>query len=41
MAAVNNEKNLTNRAPREAEVSRWVEEAKTLPRHVSYERGTF
>jgi hypothetical protein len=36
MAAVNNEKNLTNRAPSEAEVGRWIEEAKSLPRKVSH-----
>lgn len=36
MADVNAEKNLTNRVPSEAEVDRWTEEAKTLPRHVSY-----
>ncbi len=36
MAQVNSEKNLTNRAPSETEVARWIEEAKTLPRHVSY-----
>ena len=36
MAEVNKEKNLTNRAPSEAEVGRWIEEAKALPRHVSY-----
>ncbi len=36
MAEVNAEKNLTNRAPSETEVARWIEEAKTLPRHVSY-----
>ena len=36
LAEVNTEKNLTNRAPSEAEVARWVEEAKALPRHVSH-----
>jgi hypothetical protein len=36
MAEVNSARNLTNRSPNEAEVGRWIEEAKTLPRNVSY-----
>jgi predicted flap endonuclease-1-like 5' DNA nuclease len=36
LAAVNEEKNLTRRVPSESEVTRWVEEAKTLPRMLEY-----
>ena len=36
MEQVNSERNLANRVPSESEVERWIEEAKTLPRHVSY-----
>jgi uncharacterized protein DUF4332 len=36
MAEVNSARNLTNRAPNEAAVGRWIEEAKTLPRNVGY-----
>lgn len=36
LAAVNEEKNLTRRVPSESEVSRWIEEAKTLPRVLEY-----
>lgn len=36
MGQVNGERNLTNRVPSEAEVERWIKEAETLPRHVSY-----
>ena len=34
--AVNEEKNLTRRLPTEAEVTKWVEQAKTLPRMLEY-----
>lgn len=36
LAEVNTAKNLVNRVPTLAEVSKWIEEAKTLPRLVSY-----
>lgn len=36
LAEVNDEKSLTRRVPSEAEVQRWVEEAKTLPRMIHY-----
>ena len=36
MEHVNSERNLANRVPSESEVERWIEEAKTLPRNVSY-----
>ena len=36
LAAVNEEKNLTRRVPSESEVTRWVEESKTLPRMLEY-----
>lgn len=36
MTAVNAEKNLVRRLPTQAEVNRWVEHAKVLPRKVSY-----
>jgi predicted flap endonuclease-1-like 5' DNA nuclease len=36
MEEVNAEKNLANRVPSEAEVEKWVAEAKTLPRAVSH-----
>jgi predicted flap endonuclease-1-like 5' DNA nuclease len=36
MEEVNTEKNLANRTPSESEVTRWVEEAKTLPRVVTH-----
>jgi predicted flap endonuclease-1-like 5' DNA nuclease len=36
MAAVNEEKSLTRRVPSESEVTRWVAEAKTLPRMLEY-----
>jgi predicted flap endonuclease-1-like 5' DNA nuclease len=36
LAAVNEEKNLARRVPSESEVTRWVEEAKTLPRMLEY-----
>ncbi|MBL8237203.1 MAG: DUF4332 domain-containing protein [Bryobacterales bacterium] len=36
MAAVNEEKSLTRRVPSENEVTRWVAEAKTLPRMIEY-----
>jgi predicted flap endonuclease-1-like 5' DNA nuclease len=36
MDEVNAEKNLTNRVPTEAEVTKWVTEAKTLPRVVTH-----
>ena len=36
LAAVNEEKSLTRRVPSEAEVAKWVEEAKTLPRMIEY-----
>lgn len=34
--AVNEEKKLTRRLPTEAEVAKWVEQAKTLPRMLEY-----
>lgn len=36
MAAVNEEKSLTRRVPSENEITRWVAEAKTLPRMIEY-----
>ncbi len=36
LAAVNAEMELTRRVPSEAEVTKWVEEAKTLPRALEY-----
>lgn len=36
LASVNEEKSLTRRVPAESEVTRWVEEAKTLPRMLEY-----
>lgn len=36
MAKVNQEKKLTRQVPTEAEVSKWVEQAKTLPRMIEY-----
>jgi len=36
MAKVNEEKKLTRRVPSEAEVTKWVEQAKTLPRALEY-----
>ena len=36
MSTVNEAKNLTRRVPTETEVSKWVEEAKTLPRVIEY-----
>lgn len=36
MAEVNAEKNLVNRDPSEAEVEKWVEEAKNLPRVITH-----
>jgi predicted flap endonuclease-1-like 5' DNA nuclease len=36
MLAVNEEKNLTRQVPSENQVSDWVEQAKTLPRIISY-----
>lgn len=36
MLAMNTEKNLTRRPPAEAEVARWVEQAKSLPRILEY-----
>ena len=36
MAEVNEEKNLTRRVPTEAEVTKWVEHAKELPRMLEY-----
>lgn len=36
LTAVNEEKSLTRRVPAESEVTRWVEEAKTLPRMLEY-----
>ena len=36
VAEINEEHNLVNRVPSESEVERWIEEAKTLPRQVSY-----
>ncbi|MCE9557376.1 MAG: DUF4332 domain-containing protein [Armatimonadetes bacterium] len=36
MKEVNEAKNLANRTPSEAEVTKWVEEAKTLPKLVTH-----
>jgi predicted flap endonuclease-1-like 5' DNA nuclease len=36
MEEVNAERNLVNRVPSEPEIAGWIEEAKTLPRQVSY-----
>ena len=36
MATVNQEKKLTRQVPTEAEVSKWIEQAKTLPRMLEY-----
>lgn len=36
MAKVNSEKKLTRQAPTEAEVTKWIEEAKTLPRMIEH-----
>jgi len=36
LAAVNEEKSLTRRVPSESEVTRWVEQAKGLPRMLEY-----
>lgn len=36
MAKVNEEKKLTRRVPSETEVTKWVEQAKTLPRMLEY-----
>jgi hypothetical protein len=36
MAEVNGARNLVNRAPSESEVTRWIGEAATLPRHVHH-----
>ncbi len=36
MATVNQEKKLTRQVPTEAEVSKWIEQAKTLPRMIEY-----
>ena len=36
MAALNAEKKLTRRVPSEAEVTKWIEQAKTLPRKLEY-----
>jgi predicted flap endonuclease-1-like 5' DNA nuclease len=36
MAEVNEAKQLTRRVPSEAEVTKWVEQAKTLPRAIEY-----
>lgn len=36
LAALNEEKKLTRRVPTEAEVTKWVDEAKTLPRVLEY-----
>lgn len=36
MASVNAERQLTRRVPSESEVTRWVEQAKTLPRMLHY-----
>jgi predicted flap endonuclease-1-like 5' DNA nuclease len=36
MASVNEEKKLTRRTPTLAEVTKWIEEAKTLPRVLTY-----
>lgn len=36
MSAVNKEKKLTRREPAECEVSKWIEQAKSLPRMLEY-----
>ena len=36
MAAVNQEKNLTRQVPTESEVTKWIEQAKGLPRMLEY-----
>lgn len=36
MTAVNQEKKLTRQVPTESEVSRWIEQAKTLPRMIEH-----
>lgn len=36
MAAVNQEKNLTRQVPTEAEVTKWIEQAKGLPRMLEF-----
>lgn len=36
MAEVNEEKNLTRRVPSETEVTKWIEQAKELPRMLQY-----
>jgi len=36
MATVNQEKKLTRQVPTEAEVSKWIEQAKTLPRMIEH-----
>jgi hypothetical protein len=36
MAEVNGEKKLVRREPTEAEVTGWIEHAKTLPREIEY-----
>ncbi|MFC6522528.1 DUF4332 domain-containing protein [Undibacterium arcticum] len=36
MASVNTAKKLTRRVPSEAEVTKWIEQAKTLPRKLEY-----
>lgn len=36
MSAVNKEKKLTRREPAESEVSKWIEQAKSLPRMLEY-----
>ena len=36
MSEINAARNLVNRVPGESEVTRWIAEAATLPRHISY-----
>jgi predicted flap endonuclease-1-like 5' DNA nuclease len=36
MSEINDARNLVNRLPSESEVTRWIAEATTLPRHVHY-----
>ncbi len=36
MAEINASRNLVNRLPGESEITRWIAEAGTLPRHVQY-----
>ena len=36
MTEVNASRNLVNRVPGESEVTRWIAEAASLPRHISY-----